>query len=112
MLSKIRLVFWLFVIVLVAYFVAMNNSIVTINLLPGYQTVPIPLSVVIVLSLAIGAIAALIFTIGDWIRFKVEKSRLLKQLQNCLDEKSLLEEKINTDSKKQELKTNMDQSNI
>lgn len=110
MLSKIRLILWLIILVIVAYFVAMNNTIVTINLLPGYQTVPVPLSVVIILSLTIGAIIALVFTMGDWIRFKMEKSRLSKQLQDCLAEKSMLEQNIKIQNQQSQTDTN--QANI
>lgn len=90
MLSKIRLIIWLIILLLVAYFVAMNTTTVSVNLIPGYQTVPMPLSVVIVFSAVIGAILALIFTLGDWIKFKLEINRLNKQLQNCEKEKQLL----------------------
>lgn len=94
MLSKIKLILWLTVLVVVAYFVAMNNTTVTINLLPGYQTVPVPLSVVIIFSITVGAVIALIFTIGDWIKFKLEISKLSRELQNCQSEKKTLEQKL------------------
>ncbi|WP_028950058.1 LapA family protein [Sulfurihydrogenibium subterraneum] len=90
MLSKIRFVIWLIILLLVAYFVAMNTTSVSVNLIPGYQTVPMPLSIVIIFSAVIGAIFALTLTIGDWIKFKMEISKLNKQLQNCEKEKQVL----------------------
>lgn len=90
MLSKIRLVIWLIILLLVAYFVAMNTTSVSVNLIPGYQTVPMPLSIVIIFSAVIGAIFALTLTIGDWIKFKMEIGKLNKQLQNCEKEKQVL----------------------
>ncbi|WP_297887382.1 LapA family protein [Sulfurihydrogenibium sp.] len=96
MLGKIRLIIWLFILLLVAYFVAMNTTTVSINLVPGYQTVPMPLSIIIIFSTIIGAILALILTIGDWIKFKLEINKLNKQLQNCEKEKQLLIQKEST----------------
>lgn len=94
MLSKVRLILWLIILLLVAYFVAMNTGNVSVNLLPGYQTVPLPLSIVIIFSVIIGIILALTLTITDWIRFNIERSKLNKRLQICLEEKAKLEQKI------------------
>jgi|ADKJ01.1.fsa_nt_gi Uncharacterized integral membrane protein len=90
MLSKIRLILWLFILLIAGYFVAMNNISVTVNLLPGYQTVPLPLSIIILMSIIIGAILAILIAIGDWIKFKIEISRLKKQLEICEKEKESL----------------------
>jgi uncharacterized integral membrane protein len=105
MLSKLRIVLWLAILLIVAYFVAMNTTYVSVNLLPGYQTVPMPLSVVIVFSVIIGAILSLILTIGDWVKFKLEINRLNKQLQNCEKEKQQLLQ--NTNQFKEEVKSNV-----
>ncbi len=105
MLSKLRIVLWLVILLIVAYFVAMNTTSVSVNLLPGYQTVPMPLSVVIVFSVIIGAILSLILTIGDWVKFKLEINRLNKQLQNCEKEKQQLLQ--NTNQSKEEVKSNV-----
>ncbi|MGC9006181.1 MAG: lipopolysaccharide assembly protein LapA domain-containing protein [Sulfurihydrogenibium sp.] len=89
MLNKIRFIIWLVIMLLVAYFVSMNSTSISVNLIPGYQTVPLPLSIVIIVSLIIGAILAVIFTIGDWIKFKLEIKKLKKQLENCEKEKQV-----------------------
>jgi Protein of unknown function (DUF1049). len=81
MLSKIRLILWLFILLIAGYFVAMNNISLTVNLLPGYQTVPLPLSIIILMSIIVGAILAILIAIGDWIKFKIEISRLKNSLK-------------------------------
>ncbi|MCX7759951.1 MAG: LapA family protein [Hydrogenothermaceae bacterium] len=101
MLSKIRLIVWLIILLVVAYFVAMNNTTVTVNLFPGYQTVPMPLSIVIIFSVIVGAILAIILTIGDWIKFKVENSKLSKQLKDCQQQLNNLQQ-ISSQPKKSE----------
>ncbi|MGB9766320.1 MAG: lipopolysaccharide assembly protein LapA domain-containing protein [Sulfurihydrogenibium sp.] len=89
MLNKIRFIIWLVIMLLVAYFVSMNSTSISVNLIPGYQTVPLPLSIVIIVSLIIGAILAVILTVGDWIKFKLEIKKLRKQLENCEKEKQV-----------------------
>ncbi|MGC9080578.1 lipopolysaccharide assembly protein LapA domain-containing protein [Sulfurihydrogenibium sp.] len=89
MLNKIRFIIWLVIMLLVAYFVSMNSTSISVNLIPGYQTVPLPLSIVIIVSLIIGAILAVILTVGDWIKFKLEIKKLKKQLENCEKEKQV-----------------------
>lgn len=95
MLGKIRFIIWLFILVIVAYFVAMNNLSISVNIFPGYATIPLPLSVVIVISIVLGAILTLIITIGDWIKFKIEISKLKKQLEECEKERKSLISKTN-----------------
>lgn len=107
MLSKIRLIIWLFILLIVAYFVAMNTTSVSVNLIPGYQTVPMPLSVVIIFSVVIGAIFALTLTIGDWIKFKMEVNRLNKQLQNCEKEKQALLQTKNLTNQQEKSESNV-----
>ncbi len=89
MLNKIRFIIWLVIMLIVAYFVSMNSTSISVNLIPGYQTVPLPLSIVIIVSLIIGAILAVILTVGDWIKFKLEIKKLKKQLENCEKEKQV-----------------------
>ncbi|MEZ0322931.1 MAG: LapA family protein [Hydrogenothermaceae bacterium] len=110
MLSKLRLIIWLFILLIVAYFVAMNNTTVTVNLLPGYQTVPMPLSIVIIFSVIIGSILAIILTIGDWIRFKIENSKLSKQLKDCQQELDIVKKSQNKNTLKTE--ESIEKSNI
>jgi putative membrane protein len=81
MLSKIGFILWLFILLIAGYFAIMNNTSVTVNLL-GYQTVSLPLSIIILISIIVGAIPAILIAIGDWIKFKIEISRLKKQLKN------------------------------
>lgn len=107
MLSKIRLIIWLFILLMVAYFVAMNTTSVSVNLIPGYQTIPMPLSVVIIFSVVIGAIFALTLTIGDWIKFKMEVNRLNKQLQNCEKEKQALLQTKNLTNQQEKSESNV-----
>lgn len=95
MLGKIRFIIWLFILVIVAYFVAMNNLSISVNIFPGYATIPLPLSVVIVISIVLGAILTLIITIGDWIKFKIEISKLKKQFEECEKERKSLISKTN-----------------
>lgn len=107
MLSKIRLIIWLFILLIVAYFVAMNTTSVSVNLIPGYQTIPMPLSVVIIFSVVIGAIFALTLTIGDWIKFKMEVNKLNKQLQNCEKEKQALLQTKNLTNQQEKSESNV-----
>ncbi|MDM7274279.1 LapA family protein [Sulfurihydrogenibium azorense] len=107
MLSKIRLIIWLFILLIVAYFVAMNTTSVSVNLIPGYQTIPMPLSVVIIFSVVIGAIFALTLTIGDWIKFKMEINKLNKQLQNCEKEKQALLQTKNLTNQQEKSESNV-----
>jgi putative membrane protein len=83
MLSKIGFILWLFILLIAGYFAIMNNTSVTVNLLPGYKTVPLPLSIIILISIIAGAIPAILIAIGDWIKFKIEILRLKKQLKKC-----------------------------
>jgi uncharacterized integral membrane protein len=88
MLNKIRFIIWLVIMLLVAYFVSMNSTSISVNLIPGYQTVPLPLSIVIIVSLIIGAILAVILTVGDWIKFKLEIKKLKKTTRKLREGKA------------------------
>ncbi|WP_457641044.1 lipopolysaccharide assembly protein LapA domain-containing protein [Persephonella sp.] len=96
MLNKIKLILWLIILLAVAYFVSMNTQpSVSVNLLPTYKTPEIPLALIIIISLILGAVLILIFTITDWIAFKIEKLKLKKQINSleknikkCKEEKN------------------------
>ncbi len=99
MLNKIKLVIWLIVLLLVAYFVSMNvQPSLSVKLLPNYQTPEIPLALIIIASMILGAVLILMFTITDWISFKIEKMKLKRQIS------SLEKQLKNTESEKEKLK--------
>ncbi len=118
MIGKIRLVIWLIILLLVAYFVSMNTQpSVAIKLLPTYETPQLPLALIIILSMILGAIMILMFTITDWFVFKVEKLKLKRQLnltkhelEKCQKKNKELEEEIN--KLKEELDLTKKQQNI
>ncbi len=92
---KIKIVFWLIIILVVAYFVSMNTQpLVSVNLLPEYKTKEYPLALVIVASMVVGAFIVLLFTVIDWISYKIEKRKLKKLLQECEKEKSHLKDEV------------------
>lgn len=90
MLSKIKFVLWLLIILVVAFFVSMNSEPkISIKILPGYQTIPLPLSLIIISSIIIGALLILFMAISDWITFKLEEIKTKKKinsLQSQIDE--------------------------
>ncbi|WP_457622600.1 LapA family protein [Persephonella sp.] len=102
MLNKIKLILWLIILLAVAYFVSMNTQpSISVNLLPTYKTPEIPLALVIIISVILGAVLILIFTITDWISFKIEKLKLKKEIsgleksiKKCNEEKEKLNEEI------------------
>ncbi len=102
MIAKIRLVIWLIILLLVAYFVSMNTEpTVSIKLLPTYSTPELPLALIIILSMILGAILILMFTLTDWFIFKVEKLKLKRQLnltkddlEKCQRKKDELEKEV------------------
>ncbi|WP_457623765.1 LapA family protein [Persephonella sp.] len=83
MLNKIKLILWLIILLAVAYFVSMNTQPnVSVNILPTYKTPEIPLALIIIISVILGAVLILIFTITDWFTFKIEKLKLKKEISN------------------------------
>jgi len=123
MLSKIRFIIWLLIIFIVAFFVSMNSEPkISIKLFPGYQTTPLPLSIVIVGSLIMGAILILIMAITDWLKFKIETvklktkvSKLEKELKNCQGEREKLSQeltKLKEENQKQVDDGNKERENI
>ncbi|NPA16720.1 LapA family protein [Persephonella sp.] len=100
--NKIKLIIWLIILLAVAYFVSMNTSpSVSVNILPTLKTPEIPLALVIIVSIIIGAVLILLFAITDWIAYKIDRmklSRKLKQnekeLEKCRQELQKKEEEI------------------
>ncbi|WP_456464893.1 lipopolysaccharide assembly protein LapA domain-containing protein [Persephonella sp.] len=87
--NKIKLILWLVILLAVAYFVSMNTTPkISVNILPTFKTPEIPLAIVIIVSIIIGAVLILLFTITDWIAYKIDKiklSRNIKHLKNELE---------------------------
>ncbi|WP_457634877.1 lipopolysaccharide assembly protein LapA domain-containing protein [Persephonella sp.] len=87
--NKIKLILWLVILLAVAYFVSMNTTPkISVNILPTFKTPEIPLAIVIIVSIIIGAVLILLFTITDWIAYKIDKiklSRNIKHLENELE---------------------------
>jgi len=87
--NKIKLIVWLLILLAVAYFVSMNTTPnVSVNILPTLKTPEIPLALVIIVSIIIGAVLILFFAITDWISYKIDKIKLnrnIKQLSKDLD---------------------------
>lgn len=80
--NKIKLILWLVILLAVAYFVSMNTSpSVSVNILPSLKTPEIPLALVIIVSIIIGAILILFFAITDWIAYKIEKMKIKRNLK-------------------------------
>jgi len=102
MLNKIKLILWLIILLAVAYFVSMNvQPTISVNILPDIKTPELPLALIIIISMIIGAILILIFTITDWFAFKIEKLKLKRQLnltkddlEKCKKENKKLKEEI------------------
>ncbi|NPA57665.1 MAG: DUF1049 domain-containing protein [Aquificae bacterium] len=86
--NKIKLIIWLAILLVVAYFVSMNTTPnVSVNILPNLKTPEIPLALVIIVSIIIGAVLILLFAITDWIAYKIDKMKMgrkLKQLEKEL----------------------------
>ena len=103
MLKKFKFAIWLIIILVVAYFVSMNSEPkVSIKIFFGYQTIPLPLSLIIIGSAILGALLILILAINDWLIFKMEKiklsrhiSELENKLKNCEQEKEKLSIELN-----------------
>ncbi|WP_029521182.1 lipopolysaccharide assembly protein LapA domain-containing protein [Persephonella sp. IF05-L8] len=108
--NKIKLILWLIILLAVAYFVSMNTSPnVSVKILPTLQTPEIPLALIIIASIIIGAALIIIFAITDWIAYKIDKMKLSRNLKSAEKElakcKQQLEEK---DKKIEELKIELE----
>ncbi len=95
--NKIKLILWLIILLAVAYFVSMNTSPkVSVNILPTLKTPEIPLALVIIVSIIIGAILILIFTITDWISYKIDKIKLNRNIKSLEKEMEKLKKQLET----------------
>ncbi|WP_457638914.1 lipopolysaccharide assembly protein LapA domain-containing protein [Persephonella sp.] len=100
--NKIKLIIWLAILLAVAYFVSMNTSPnVSVNILPTLKTPEIPLALVIIVSIIIGAVLILLFAITDWIAYKIDRMKLgrklkqtEKELERCRQEIHKKDEEI------------------
>ena len=125
MINKIKLILWLVILLAVAYFVSMNTEPkVSVKILPTYQTPEIPIALIIILSMILGAILILIFTITDWISFKIEKLKLKRQvnlakndLEKCQksiksleEENKKLKEQLEIEKNKQNIKVEVQEN--
>ncbi|RUM57308.1 MAG: DUF1049 domain-containing protein [Persephonella sp.] len=111
MLSKIRLIFWLIAILIIAYFVSINSEPrISITLFPNIKTQPLPLSLIIVGSLILGTILILIIAITDWIVFYIEKSKLKKKIKSLERDLNDLKNELERCSKDLEDCKNKDKS--
>ena len=103
MLNKIKFIIWLLIILVVAFFVSLNSEPkISIKLFFNYQTVPLPLSLIIIGSIILGAILILIMAITDWISFKIENLKYKKRIKSLEKEIESLKkdlEKCNSDLK-------------
>ncbi len=79
-----RLVGFLFVVVLVVIglsFAVLNSQPVSLNYYFGYRD--IPLSMIVVLSLAAGAVIGVLVSAGLILRLKAQAGRLRRKLRNA-----------------------------
>lgn len=114
MLNKIKLIIWLIILLAVAYFVSMNvQPSVSINILPTLKTPQLPLALIIIISMIIGAIIILLFAITDWFSFKIEKLKVTRQLnltknelEKCQKENEKLKKEVEDLKKQLEIEKN------
>ncbi len=101
MLGKIKLVFWLILLLVVAYFVSMNTEPkVSVNILPpDIRIENVPMALVIIFSVILGGLLVLIIAITDWFSYKIEKLKLKRKLnlitydyEDCKKESEKLKE--------------------
>ncbi len=104
MIGKIKLIFWLVVLLIVAYFVSMNTETrVSVNILPpDFRIEDVPLALVIIFSAILGGLVILIFAVTDWLAYKIDKLKIKRQLnllksdyEDCQKENKKLEEENN-----------------
>ena len=87
MLSKIKLILWLLILLAVAYFVSMNvQPSVSVKILPTLNTPELPLALIIIISMIIGALVIILMALSDWLAFQVEKLKIKRQLNLTKDE--------------------------
>ncbi|GEM_PF-710777 len=85
----VRLVFWVAIILLVAFFVIFNvEPRVEVHVLPGKSIQDIPLALVIIISFVAGLLSGVILSLSQIIKYKLEGRRLRKEKEKL--EKELL----------------------
>ncbi len=102
MLSKIKLILWLLILLAVAYFVSMNvQPSVSVKILPTLNTPELPLALIIIISMIIGALVIILMALSDWLAFQVEKLKIKRQLnltksdlEKCQKENEKLKKEI------------------
>jgi uncharacterized integral membrane protein len=95
MLNKLKLFFWLIIIFAVAYFVSVNTEPeVSVKILPNYTISQVPMALVAVTGMVVGAFIVLIFTVIDWFSYKMEKRRLNKQIEHLKEELKKCQENL------------------
>ncbi|NPA13246.1 MAG: LapA family protein [Aquificae bacterium] len=102
--NKIKLLIWLIILLVVAYFVSMNTQPnVSVKLMPDYQTPEMPLALIIMISVIIGGLLILFFTFADWLNFKVEKVKAKRRIKSLEKELARCQEQL--EEKEKEIKT-------
>ncbi|NPA54531.1 MAG: LapA family protein [Aquificae bacterium] len=102
MVNKLKLFLWLIIIIFIAYFASINTEpMVSVKLPPDYVTPKAPIGFVLVVSMVVGAFLVLMFTIIDWLSYKMDKRKLRKQiarleveLERAKKEKEKLQEEL------------------
>ncbi len=102
MLNKIKLLFWLFIVAVVAYFVSQNaQEHISVKLINEYKTSEYPVGLVLVISMLVGGFIVWIFMFADFIQQRLEKRKLKKyilnlesELEKCKRENNDLKKKI------------------
>ncbi len=126
MLSKLKFIIWLLILLAVAYFVSMNvQPSISINILPTVKTPQLPLALIIIISMIIGALIVILMAISDWLSFQVEKLKIKRQLnltknelEKCQKEKEKLKEEniklkedLEIERKKQNISVSTEEKN-
>ncbi len=75
-----RLIFWIVIILLVAFFVIFNvEPKVQVHLFPGATLENIPLALVIIVSFILGLLSGVILSLSQVIKYKLKIRKLEKQ---------------------------------
>ncbi len=79
----IRLILWIIVILLVAFFVIFNvEPKIKVHLLPGITLEDIPLALIIIISFILGLLSGIILFLGQLIKYQLELRKVKKQTHN------------------------------
>jgi len=84
-----RLIFWVAIILLVAFFVIFNvEPKVEVHVVPGKTLHDIPLALVIIVSFVVGLLCGVVLSLSQIIKYKLETRKLKKEKEKL--EKELL----------------------